>query len=327
MAPRTYLVPRSHQGDVLPAAATLDQVDLAASLGDPWARHFRAKENTRLLASILGEDRRLPVGVMDGDMIVGLWRDGMTWSGSWVAAGTPAESELLDADTVAFVARSLEEGHPVVTVPYTPLAVLSANGGSNRGITAAPTAPAAPDSAGDLPAKAKVLAVVDQYDRNAVMDVVVVLPGPKVMRRHAGEWRDDPTWVSVLRSVRPPPVVLLEPDQIDAVLTQIDESTRDMPFDETEKEEAGKPVAASAWTDRADDMAIEWVLTATISPALDKYWLAGPGAAKIRWGTPGAWRRCHRNLSKYVGIHRAKGLCTNLSQRLGGHGVATHVGD
>lgn len=41
---------------------------------------------------------------------------------------------------------------------------------------------------------------------------------------------------------------------------------------------------------------------------LKNYWLHGAGAAKIRWGTPGAWTRCVRHLSKYMGP-RAKGYC------------------
>ena len=64
----------------------------------------------------------------------------------------------------------------------------------------------------------------------------------------------------------------------------------------------------------------------TAPPKLVKYWIAGPGAAKIRWFTPGSWRRCYRQLSKYMSPGKAKGMCTNLSEMLGGHGVATHVG-
>lgn len=41
---------------------------------------------------------------------------------------------------------------------------------------------------------------------------------------------------------------------------------------------------------------------------LKNYWLHGPGAAKIRWGSPGDWRRCVRHLTKYMGP-RAKGYC------------------
>lgn len=65
---------------------------------------------------------------------------------------------------------------------------------------------------------------------------------------------------------------------------------------------------------------------------LRKYWTHGPGAVKIRWGTPGDWTRCYRNLAKYMG-ERAKGYCAlrheemdkmwpgdarNLSSRLDG---------
>lgn len=41
---------------------------------------------------------------------------------------------------------------------------------------------------------------------------------------------------------------------------------------------------------------------------LRRYWTKGPGALKIRWGTPGDWKRCVRYLSKYMGP-RAKGYC------------------
>lgn len=41
---------------------------------------------------------------------------------------------------------------------------------------------------------------------------------------------------------------------------------------------------------------------------LRRYWLRGPGAAKIKWGTPGDWYRCVAELSKHMGP-RAKGYC------------------
>lgn len=40
---------------------------------------------------------------------------------------------------------------------------------------------------------------------------------------------------------------------------------------------------------------------------LRKYWCFGPGAAKIRWGTPNDWYRCVAHLKKYV--TDAEGLC------------------
>lgn len=38
------------------------------------------------------------------------------------------------------------------------------------------------------------------------------------------------------------------------------------------------------------------------------YWTRGKGATKIRWGTSGDWRRCVRQLRKYLGS-RAEGYC------------------
>lgn len=55
---------------------------------------------------------------------------------------------------------------------------------------------------------------------------------------------------------------------------------------------------------------------------LKNYWLHGPGAAKIRWGTPGDWTRCNRNLTKYMGT-RAKGYCQNLHKQA----VGFYTGD
>lgn len=58
---------------------------------------------------------------------------------------------------------------------------------------------------------------------------------------------------------------------------------------------------------------------------LQKYWLAGKGAAKIRWGMPHDFNRCVRNLRKYFPTN-PEGLCNILHQkRLGaapgkGHG-------
>lgn len=50
---------------------------------------------------------------------------------------------------------------------------------------------------------------------------------------------------------------------------------------------------------------------------LRRYWLAGLGAAKIRWNTPGDWTRCVRQLRKYV--RDPKGLCAEY------HRAATGV--
>lgn len=43
--------------------------------------------------------------------------------------------------------------------------------------------------------------------------------------------------------------------------------------------------------------------------ALKRYWLTGPGAAKIVWGTSGDFTRCDAELSKHVGPEKAKRIC------------------
>ncbi len=53
--------------------------------------------------------------------------------------------------------------------------------------------------------------------------------------------------------------------------------------------------------------------------ALMKYWASGEGAAKIRWGTDGAFDRCVRLLNgKVPGNIDVKGLCANLHKRATG---------
>ena len=44
---------------------------------------------------------------------------------------------------------------------------------------------------------------------------------------------------------------------------------------------------------------------------LQRYWLAGKGAAKIRWGLPHDFNRCVRNLRKYF-PKNPEGLCNIL---------------
>lgn len=50
---------------------------------------------------------------------------------------------------------------------------------------------------------------------------------------------------------------------------------------------------------------------------LRQYWLHGPGALKIAWGTPGDWTRCVANLTPHMGA-RAKGYCNLLHKRATG---------
>lgn len=54
-----------------------------------------------------------------------------------------------------------------------------------------------------------------------------------------------------------------------------------------------------------------WLTNPQDTERLRRYWTKGPGAAKIRWGTPGDLTRCAEQLTKYVGPY-AWGTCNNL---------------
>ena len=156
----------------------------------------------------------------------------------------------------------------------------------------------------------KYLAVVSPDDTRAVMDVVAIVPAntestePMTYRREKGQWVVDEQMLLDLKSATPPPVVELKSEVLNDVLKQTDD--------------VSKPVTASLST---DDFSIFWekVVEPLLAAggldrnrgnaeALRRYWTRGKGALKIRWGTPGDWTRCVRQLSKYMGP-RAKGYC------------------
>lgn len=61
------------------------------------------------------------------------------------------------------------------------------------------------------------------------------------------------------------------------------------------------------------------------SPALNRYWTHGKGAAKIAWGTPGDFSRCVVALTKYIGSkHQAEGYCASLHHRATGTWPGRH---
>jgi hypothetical protein len=57
---------------------------------------------------------------------------------------------------------------------------------------------------------------------------------------------------------------------------------------------------------------------------LRNYWTKGAGAAKIRWGAPGDWGRCVREVSKYMGP-RAKGYCALRHLAATGMSTSAHA--
>lgn len=62
-------------------------------------------------------------------------------------------------------------------------------------------------------------------------------------------------------------------------------------------------------------------VTITLDPAtfasIRTYWTHGKGAAKIRWGTDGSFKRCVRKLRKYF-PQDPEGLCANLHKEATG---------
>jgi hypothetical protein len=159
----------------------------------------------------------------------------------------------------------------------------------------------------DVPAK--YLALVSPDDKTAVMDLVAIVPAsststePAIYERKDGQWQKNDQILMDLKSTTPPPVVPLRDKEIlNDVLLQVD--------DMKESVQASAYSMVLYW-----EMAIEPILAAGgldrnrgNAESLRRYWTKGKGALKIRWGTPGDWKRCVRNLSKYMGP-RAKGYC------------------
>lgn len=170
---------------------------------------------------------------------------------------------------------------------------------------------------------AKYLAIVSPDDLSAVMDMVAIVPAsatstePITYERVNKTWQRNDQILADLRSSTPPPVVeLKDKEVIDDVLTQVDDVA----------------IQASSY-----DFAIFW--NSVVEPLLSaggldrnrgnaeklrRYWVRGEGAAKIRWGQPGDWKRCVKYLSKHLGP-RAKGYCQLRHKEALGYYTSTHA--
>lgn len=335
-----------------------------------------------------------------------------------LSASTQVSGVAMDASLLAFTASAFTEGCQGVHLAYgEPLAFLDCNP-----MTTTPLLAAA-QSGGH------VYAIVDATDTSAVMDVIMIKPGPEVFRRDAGSWILDQTTLDALLSVSPPPLVELEGDLMTSVLEQVDSSQanqldvdgkgaaqegaelEDNPIVQTQqvtpgqkptidkkplKQSGGKPsrepssetyrsnqnksqlkdgssartasllsryddlnsliaaangmwpefdntvetkraLLAAAHVQREELRLREYQLNNVLIPALTadaqsvhdatpnqrkathlrKYWVRGKGAVKIRWGTPGDFTRCERQLRKYLGV-RAKGYCAKRHKEVMG---------
>jgi hypothetical protein len=186
-------------------------------------------------------------------------------------------------------------------------------------------------------------AIVSPDDPRAVMDLVAMVPAsatstePSAYRREDKQWVLDDQVLKDLKSATPPPVVALDSSVLDGVLKQVDGiAAVEASLTPTDA------LVASMWSPKAptpedffsaedifellstedmETLSNEGLLEHFVIQAaggldrnrgnaeeLRRYWTKGKGAAKIRWGTPGDWTRCVRQLSKYMGP-RAKGYC------------------
>lgn len=192
------------------------------------------------------------------------------------------------------------------------------------------------------------MALVSPDDPRAVMDLVALIPAgtqspePVAFLRQNQKWVKDEQVMSDLRSATPPPVVPLDAESLLSVMEQ------------TDGVEPGSTTASAYTPDlvlmvlfgpnpdaiRAaalSEDALDAVLAGARPPSarnidknrgsaekLRRYWVRGKGAAKIRWGEGGDWKRCVRYLSKYIGT-RSKGYCQLRHKEALGYYTSTHA--
>jgi DNA-binding ferritin-like protein len=160
------------------------------------------------------------------------------------------------------------------------------------------------------------MAIVDADDPSAVLDVVSLVPAstvsnsPMIYTREKGKWVRDPKTLADLNSPTPPPVVPLDDETLNDVLKQVD-------FTEG-------VTASIALTVLYGNEPIVSSIKESISKALRRYWIAGPGAKKIQWGVGGDWYRCVRQLAPFLGV-RAKSYCQMLHKTALGYYTSTHA--
>lgn len=169
------------------------------------------------------------------------------------------------------------------------------------------------------------LAEIEREDIRAVQDLFAVVSSAEgaadVYRFENGGWAVAPEFAERLRSPSPPPVRELDEALTAAIIQQITATDEEQKSTE-EQAEPVVPVEASGFVLTEARMLFgpdnQRVLAIVAAGGADRnrgnaetlrrYWTAGPGGAKIRWGTGGDWTRCRRMLSKHLGA-RAAGYC------------------
>lgn len=168
------------------------------------------------------------------------------------------------------------------------------------------------------------MAVVDPEDTRAVLSLVSLVPAsstsnaPMVYTRKQGKWVRDPKTMADLNSATPPPVIPLDTETLNDVLTQVDETqgvgvTASIALTVLFGNDVSALVAAGGMDRNRGN-----------AEKLRLYWTKGQGAAKIKWGVGGDWKRCVRFLAKHMGV-RSKGYCQLRHKEALGYYTATHA--
>jgi hypothetical protein len=152
----------------------------------------------------------------------------------------------------------------------------------------------------------------------AIVPKTATSTSPLAYKRDGDKWVQDDQTLADLKSSTKPPVVELDKESLDDVLLQMSETKPE----EAKPEEAVmasvisimEAFVAAGGADRNRGNA----------ESLRRYWTRGEGAAKIRWGQPGDWKRCVKYLSKHLGP-RAKGYCQLRHKDALGYYTATHA--
>jgi hypothetical protein len=193
--------------------------------------------------------------------------------------------------------------------------------------------------------KVVYLALIEEDDSKSVQDLVALVSSPNgaaaAFTYGDKGWEPNQELVTQLQSSAPPPIKQLEDWQTESITAQIrstgelSKEARDKPWEQTVPDGAAhaqpenpngpqEPVQASGFD--VPESNIIWgpdnkqILAIILAAGgadrnrgnaetLRRYWTVGKGGAKIRWGTPGDARRCHRYLSKYLGPVRSWGYC------------------
>jgi hypothetical protein len=193
-------------------------------------------------------------------------------------------------------------------------------------------------------AKVVYLAIIEEDDTKSVQDLVALVStksgAADAFVYGVKGWAEDKAVLAKLQSTAPPPIQQLEDWQTESIVGQM-KSTSEMSKEATsqpwEDDSAAAPAEGDAVQASAFDVPranVLWgpngtdVLTIVAAShaaghwtgnaqRLRDYWQTGEGGAKIRWNTPGDWKRCHRHLSRYLGT-RSAGYCSLMHHRMTG---------